>query len=91
MRVPDAAIERLANRVVEAILAQGNVRARGPRSAIEQRVAALIKDTFTEEAAIEDEAVRIAETKVRGTSGVDQHKMIQLIKRKLAADRGFPL
>ncbi len=84
-------VHRLANRIVEAILRQGYVKPKKDPAVLKDRVADLLQKNFEEEEALEDEAERIARSRVRQMVGVDQAKMVQLIKRKLAEERGFPL
>jgi len=91
VRVTPQQVRRLADRVVEAVLRQGYVRPKKDPSVLTERVAELLQKNFEEEEALEDEAERIAKSRARQMVGVDQAKMVQLIKRKLAEERGFPL
>lgn len=81
----------MAERIVDALLRQGYVRPRVEKSILVEKVAERIRKTFEEEAALEEEAERIVAATARNAPGIDQNRMIQLVKKKLAEERGFPL
>lgn len=93
VHVSQAEIQRLAERIVDALLKQGNVKPKADRQALVQRIFALIQKNMEEDAALEEEAERMAEAHSRKMAGadVDQRRVVQMIKRKLAEERGFPL
>ena len=91
MRVSTADIQQLAERIVDAVIRQGNVKPKVDAAAIRTRVTALIQKNLEDEAALEQEAERIADSHSRQMSGLDQRRVIQMIKQKLADERGFPL
>lgn len=86
-----AEIERLATALVKAILAQGYARAKAPEDQLSRRVAELIADNLRQEQALEAEAEKLAGAHARQTAGMDQRKIIQGIKERLARERGFSL
>lgn len=91
MRASAVEIQRLAERVVEAMLKQGYTKPRADKSALAKRVAELILRNMEEEAALEAEAERVADQHNRQMGGMDQRRVIDLIKKKLAEERGFTL
>ncbi len=91
VRASPAEVQRLAERIVEAVVRQGYVKPLADSAALTQRVAALMQKNLEEEAALEEEAERVAMSHSRQMSGLDQSKVIQMIKRKLAEERGFTL
>ena len=94
MRVSTADIQRLAERIIEAVLQQGYVKAKGEKSALSRRVAELIQKNLAEEVALEADAERLAQQHIRrsaGGAGVDERRVIEMIKKKLAEERGFSL
>ena len=91
VRISEAEIEALAERIIDALVRQGYVKPKRDTKDLVQRVAALLLENLRQDAALEEEAERVAEGHSRQMSGMDQHKVIQMIKRKLAEERGFPL
>lgn len=91
MRVSSADIQALAERIVEALLKQGFVKGKAEKPILSKRVAALILENLEQEAAIEAEAERMAERHSRDMSGMDQRRVIDMIKKKIAEEKGFTL
>ena len=91
MRVNEAAIQRLAEAIVRALMKQGFVHSKATEAALVERVARVIMDTAKVEQTLEEEATRLAEKHSRQLQGMDQRKIIQGIKERLAKERGFPL
>lgn len=84
-------MQQLAERIVDAIVRQGYVKPAKAPAAIAARVAALVLDNLEQEVVLEEEAERMAEAHRGKMVGMDHHKVVQMIKRKLAEERGFPL
>ena len=97
MRPSPAQIERVAETLVRRLVQAQLLEARVGEDQIRARFAAVLARNFDEEAEIEREAVAEAERLVRkGAPGVrrdelDQRKVEQLVKQRLAQARGFPL
>lgn len=91
MRVSSADIQALAERIVEALLKQGFVKGKAEKPVLSKRVAALILENLEQEAAIEAEAERMAEHHSRDMAGMDQRRVIDMIKKKIAEEKGFTL
>jgi len=84
-------LRRAASRVVRSLLAQDLLTSVEKPEALEQRVL----DAFLKNMREEDDLVRDAERMLadlsRQSTGMDQRKLLQKIKEKLAKDRGFVL
>ncbi len=91
VRVSEVEVRRLAERIVAAAVKQGDLRAKADVGVLNQRVAGLILENMQQEAALEEEAERMADTHARRMAGMDQRRVVQLIKQKLAEERGFSL
>ena len=81
----------VAGAIVNALLKQGYVHAKTERARLQEHIARLILQTMEEEKKLEQEAERLAATHARRMAGMDQRKIIQGIKERLARERGFPL
>ncbi|MFQ5665941.1 MAG: DUF507 family protein [Candidatus Binatia bacterium] len=88
-RQADVAV--LAAAVVEALLKQGFVHAKQDPAVLQQRVAELIACNLEEERVLEAEAEQLAQSHAREMMGMDQRRIIQGIKERLARERGFTL
>jgi len=97
MRPSPAQIERVAETLVRRLVQAQLLEPRVGEDQIRARFAAVLARNFDEEAEIEREAVAEAERLVRkGAPGVrrdelDQRKVEQLVKQRLAQARGFAL
>jgi len=91
VRVNEAAIQRLADVIVRALLKQGFVHPKVAEAALVERVVRLVIDSAKAEQDLEEEAARLADKHARQLQGMDQRKIIQGIKERLAKERGFPL
>lgn len=77
--------------MVAAALKQGFVHPLAPVARLERRVAELITENFEQEQKLEAEAERLAAVHAREMAGMDQRKIIQGIKERLARERDFSL
>jgi hypothetical protein len=97
MRPSPAQIERVAEGLVRRLVQAQLLEPRVAEDAIRARFAAILARNFDEEAQIEREAAAEAERLVRrGAPGVrreelDQRRVEQLVKQRLAKARGFVL
>jgi hypothetical protein len=91
MQVSERHIRLLAESVVGALLDQGLVHLTASREEVAQRVHRLLLENFRTEQALEEEAETFAHQHARRMAGMDQHKIIQGIKERLAKERGFTL
>ena len=97
MRPSPAQIERVAESLVRRLVAAPLVELDVPEEKVRARFAALLNRNFDEEAEIEREAAAEAERLVRkGAPGVrredlDQRRVEQLVKQRIAQAKGFAL
>jgi hypothetical protein len=91
MRVREGELQSLAAAVVGALQKQGFVHFKRDPMLARQRVVELIARNLEDEQAIEEEAARLAESHARKMVGMDERRIIQGIKERLARERNFPL
>ena len=97
MRPSPAQIERVAEGLVKRLVAARVLEPDVPEEKIRARFAAVLARNFEEEAEIEREAAAEAERLVRkGAPGVrreelDQRRVEQLVKQRIAQAKGFAL
>jgi hypothetical protein len=91
MRYSESVCRQVAEVLVTTLCAKDLVRLKTDKQAATEAVCAALLDNFRQEAALEQEAERLAEAHLRTTSGVDRHRVIQLIKQRLAEERRFVL
>jgi hypothetical protein len=97
MRPAPAQLERVATALVRRLVEADVLQLDAPEEAVRARFAALLSENFEQEAAIERDAAVEAEKLVRrGAPGVrrdelDLRRVEQLVKQRLAKQRGFVL
>jgi hypothetical protein len=97
MRPSVAEITRVAGAVVRRLVHAQVVELDVPETAVRARVAAILAENFEQEAEIDRAAAAEAEKLVRqGAPGIrrddlDQRKVEQLVKQRIAKARGFVL
>ena len=91
MRIREGELQALAGAIIDALLKQGFISLKADVTAVRKRIVALIVQNLEEEAALEEEAERLAESHARQTVGMDQRLIVQGIMERLARERGFPL
>jgi len=91
MRHVEAICRHAAEAVIMALCEKDLMRLRTGRQAAIEKVAAALLDNFRQEETLTQEAERLAEAHLRTAQGLDRHKVIQLIKQRLAEERRFVL
>lgn len=91
MRISDSEITRLAEAVVTALVSKGFIKAKADERTLVARVSRVILDNLRAEEALELEAEQVAQKLGRQALGMDQRKIIEGIKARLAKERGFAL
>jgi len=91
MRQAEAACRNVAQTLVAARSEKELLRLRASKQSAIDKVAAALLDNFRQEEALEKEAERLAESHLRTAQELDRHKVIQLIKQRLAEERKFVL
>ena len=91
MKLRDGEMQRIATSVLTRLEKAGLLRVTGQRALIEQRIVAGLRANIRAEEDIEVEAARFAESHSRELVGMDRHKVLQLVKERIAKERGFTL
>ncbi len=81
----------MATAIVGALLKQGFVHFKRDPSVARERIVELMARNLEQEQELEEEAERLAQSHARQMAGMDQRKIIQGIKERLARERDFPL
>jgi hypothetical protein len=95
MRVTEASCQYIADLLVTALSEKSLIRLRGEKKGMVDKVSSVLLTNFRQEEALEKEAERLAEEHLRSAPGgpgaVDRHRVVQLIKQRLAEERRFAL
>ena len=84
-------MQALAGALVDGLLKQGFVHPKKEAAVLQRRIVELIAENLEAERALEEEAERLAQSHARQMVGMDQRRVIQGIKERLARERGFSL
>jgi len=91
MRLKDTEMQRIAAAVLDRLEKAGLMRVTGGRKELEQRIVGAFRANLRAEQEIEAEAERFAESHQRELVGMDRHRVLQLVKERIAKERGFTL
>ena len=91
MKLRDGEMQRIATSILSRLEKAGLLRVAANRVAVEQRIVAAFRANLREEEDIDAAAVRFAESHSRDMVGMDRHKVMQLVKERIAKERGFTL
>ena len=91
MKLRDGEMQRIASSVLNRLEKAGLLRITGKRAALEQRIVTAFRANIRAEEDIEAEAARFADSHSRELVGMDRHKVLQLVKERIAKERGFTL
>jgi hypothetical protein len=89
--ITEAQIDSLASHLVHGLIARGVIKPAADEKELVACVVELMSANFEEEARIEDEAERQAETLARQNPGVDATRLRAGIRSRLAEKKGFTL
>ncbi|UFS71860.1 DUF507 family protein [Geomonas sp. RF6] len=94
MRLKDEQVARLAEKVLGDLEREGVMTAKKERGVLLAAVRGAISADLKAEEALERDAEDLLEKTLRGMGGaqeIDRHKMLRMIKEKLAKDRKIVL
>ena len=91
VKLRDPEMRRIASSIVSRLEKAGVMRLSGNREALEQRIVAAFKANIRAEEDIELAAQRFAESHSRELVGMDRYKILQMVKERIAKERGFTL
>lgn len=89
--ITEAQIDALANHLVHGLIAQGTIKPIASEKDIAACVVEMMSENFEEEARIDDEADKQAETLARQNPGVDATRLRAGIRQRLAQKKNFTL
>lgn len=93
MKYSVASCQHVAELLVASLCEKNLIRIpQEKRAVVITKVAAVLLDNFHQEEAIEKEAERLAEEHLRkAPPGMDRHRVVQMIKQRLAEEKRFSL
>lgn len=94
MRLKEDQISRMAEKVLADLSATGLITLKKERGAVLSAIRAAVTSDIKAEEALERDAENLLEQTLRSTgggAGIDRHKMLKMIKEKLAKDRKIVL
>jgi hypothetical protein len=91
MMPSDALLKRIADGLATELIRRDLLDLRGSPAALRERFFTVLRDNFAREAAIEREAEAFADSHRREMLGMDRHKVVDLVKQRLAKEKDFPL
>ncbi len=92
MRLKEAQIARLAEQVLERLTDAGLITLKAERGIVLDRIKGVVAADAQGEDNLEKEAERLLEQTLRsmgGGIGIDRHKMLKMIKERLAKEKGI--
>jgi hypothetical protein len=87
----DAQLRRIADDLAGELLKGGFLELHGDRAVLRERLFTVLQNDFAQEAALEREADAFADAHRREMIGMDRIKLVDLVKQRLAKERGFVL
>ena len=84
-------IDALARYLVEGLVARGSIKAKADTDALVACVVEMMSDNFETEAALDEEADKMAEAEARRHPGLDLTRLRTLIKQRLAEKKDFTI
>jgi hypothetical protein len=95
MRLKEDQIQRLAEKVYNDLSAEGLITPRRDRGAVVEGIAKAVTGNVNQELALERDAERLMNETLAGMGRaaveIDRHKMLRMIKAKLAKERKIVL
>jgi hypothetical protein len=94
MRLKDEQISRLAENILGNLTSAGLIAVKKERGAVLAGIKTAIADDIKAEEALEKDAEKLLDqtlSAMRGEAGIDRHRMLRMIKEKMAKDRKIVL
>ncbi len=91
MQYSEALCRHVADAMITALTEKDIVRFRTDKKRVSDKITAALLENFHQEGALGKEAERLADEHLRTAKGLDRHKVVQLIKQRLAEERRFVL
>ena len=91
MAVREAQIDALANHLVQGLIDRGAIKPKADIKDLVACVVELMSENFETEAAIDEEADKMAEAEARRNTRLDVTRLRGLIRQRLAEKKNFTL
>jgi hypothetical protein len=91
MRLRDAEMQQIAAAVIDRLEKADLMQVTGQRAQIEQRIVTAFRANIRAEEELELEAKKFAASHARELVGMDRHRILQMVKERLAKEKGFTL
>ena len=92
VRLTESQMQRLAERLLGDLVQQAGVITKAERGRILASMVATLKANLDQEQMLEKDALLLLDAHMRqAPPGLDRQKLLLMIKKKLAAERGLPL
>jgi len=92
MRFSDSQIRRVSDSLLQALLDRGGATVKVERGVALARIEEVFRANLQEEETLERDAMKLLEAHLRqAPPDVDRHRLLQMIKKRLAEERGIPL
>ena len=89
MKFSEERQNHLAELLLAALLDSGAARLKGTRAAARDRIVAIINQELAAEQDLDRAAERLLEAHLKtAPPGVDRHKLLQMIRKRLAEEKG---
>jgi hypothetical protein len=87
----EAQLRRLAETLASELVKGDLIELTGDEATLRERFVAVLRKNFAEEMDLEREAEAFADSHRREMAGMDRFKVVELVKQRLAKERGFVL
>ena len=92
MRLTETQIHRLAERLLTSLTENRQAVLKASRDKIEESIREVLRENFAAEQELEREARNLVDIHSRqAPPDLDRQKLFQMIKKRLAEEKGFPL
>jgi hypothetical protein len=92
MRFTDEQIRRLSESLLTALVERGGASLKAERGKVLTRIETIIRANLAQEQDLDKKAEELLQAHLRqAPPGVDRQKLLQMIKKKLAEEKGIPL
>ena len=92
MHLTDQQLRRIADALLDALLDEGTATLKRERGMVLTRIEEIFRQNLADEKALEQDAQTLLESHLENAPpDMDRHKLLTMIKKKLAEERDFPL
>ncbi len=92
MRLSEEQLQRLAAALVKALISSGRATLKADQTVVLARTIAILRREMEGDQDLDREAEKLLEVHMKqAPPGVDRAKLLQMIKKRLAEEKGVPL